>query len=279
MDDVSEKVRMEELMVQSAKMLSVGGLAAGMAHEINNPLAGILQSMQVVRTRIAPDFPANRALSDELGFSMEQLWEYLERRGCLRMLDSIQDSGRRAARIVENMLSFSRKGLGKKLPVDMAALLDRTVELAVNEHELHFHDIEIVREYASDMPPVSCEESKIQQVFYNLLRNGAQAMAAAKTASPRFVLRVTLQGKMACIEIEDNGPGMPEGRRKRIFEPFFTTKNVGEGTGLGLSVSYFIVVENHGGTLEVDSAPGQGALFIIRLPVENAAENREEVTA
>lgn len=104
-------------------------------------------------------------------------------------------------------------------------------------------------------------------------------MAAAKTASPRFVLRVTLQGKMACIEIEDNGPGMPEGRRKRIFEPFFTTKNVGEGTGLGLSVSYFIVVENHGGTLEVDSAPGQGALFIIRLPVENAAENREEVTA
>lgn len=278
-DDVSEKVRMEELMVQSAKMLSVGGLAAGMAHEINNPLAGILQSMQVVRTRIAPDFPANRALSDELGFSMEQLWEYLERRGCLRMLDSIQDSGRRAARIVENMLSFSRKGLGKKLPVDMAALLDRTVELAVNEHELHFHDIEIVREYASDMPPVSCEESKIQQVFYNLLRNGAQAMAAAKTASPRFVLRVALQGKMACIEIEDNGPGMPEGRRKRIFEPFFTTKNVGEGTGLGLSVSYFIVVENHGGTLEVDSAPGQGALFIIRLPVENAAENRKEVTA
>lgn len=278
-DDVSEKVRMEELMVQSAKMLSVGGLAAGMAHEINNPLAGILQSMQVVRTRIAPDFPANRALSDELGFSMEQLWEYLERRGCLRMLDSIQDSGRRAARIVENMLSFSRKSLGKKLPVDMAALLDRTVELAVNEHELHFHDIEIVREYASDMPPVPCEESKIQQVFYNLLRNGAQAMAAANTASPRFVLRVALQGNMACIEIEDNGPGMPEGRRKRIFEPFFTTKTVGEGTGLGLSVSYFIVVENHGGTLEVDSAPGQGALFIIRLPVENAAENRKEVTA
>ncbi|MDO4766760.1 MAG: ATP-binding protein [Pseudomonadota bacterium] len=278
-DDVSEKVRMEELMVQSAKMLSVGGLAAGMAHEINNPLAGILQSMQVVRTRIAPDFPANRALSDELGFSMEQLWEYLERRGCLHMLDSIQDSGRRAARIVENMLSFSRKSLGKKLPVDMAALLDRTVELAVNEHELHFHDIEIVREYASDMPPVPCEESKIQQVFYNLLRNGAQAMAAANTASPRFVLRVALQGNMACIEIEDNGPGMPEGRRKRIFEPFFTTKNVGEGTGLGLSVSYFIVVENHGGTLEVDSAPGQGALFIIRLPVENAAENRKEVTA
>lgn len=278
-DDVSEKVRMEELMVQSAKMLSVGGLAAGMAHEINNPLAGILQSMQVVRTRIAPDFPANRALSDELGFSMEQLWEYLERRGCLRMLDSIQDSGRRAARIVENMLSFSRKSLGKKLPVDMAALLDRTVELAVNEHELHFHDIEIVREYASDMPPVPCEESKIQQVFYNLLRNGAQAMAAANTASPRFVLRVALQGNMACIEVEDNGPGMPEGQRKRIFEPFFTTKNVGEGTGLGLSVSYFIVVENHGGTLEVDSAPGQGALFIIRLPVENAAENRKEVTA
>lgn len=278
-DDVSAKVRMEEMMIQSAKMLSVGGLAAGMAHEINNPLAAILQSMQVVKSRISLDLPANRALSDELGFSMEQLREYLERRGCLRMLDSILESGKRAARIVENMLSFSRKGGGTKLPVDMADLLDRTVELAVSEHGLHFRDIGIEREYALDAPQVLCEESKIQQVFYNLLRNGAQAMAAAKTGNPRFILRVFPEGNMVCIEIEDNGPGMPEEQRKRIFEPFFTTKKVGEGTGLGLSVSYFIVVENHGGTLEVDSAPGQGALFIIRLPVAGVALDRKEVMA
>ena len=150
--------------------------------------------------------------------------------------------------------------------------MDKTVELAENDYDLgkkyDFRKIEIIREYNAAVPDVTCEETKIQQVFLNILKNGAQAMAENKNNGrpPRLMLRVSAEGHMARVEIEDNGPGMTEAIRKRVFEPFFTTKEVGVGTGLGLSVSYFIITENHGGTITVESNPGEGARFIIRLP-------------
>ncbi|MCF8128159.1 MAG: PAS domain-containing protein [Deltaproteobacteria bacterium] len=118
-----------------------------------------------------------------------------------------------------------------------------------------------------------CEGAKIQQVLLNILSNGAQAMQAAGTKSPRLIVRTRFEKgrQMALMEIEDNGPGMDETTRKRVFEPFFTTKPVGVGTGLGLSVSYFIITENHGGEMRVESRPGTGAKFIIRLPLKGAA--------
>lgn len=121
---------------------------------------------------------------------------------------------------------------------------------------------------------VPCKGAKIQQVLLNILRNGAQAMQEAMEKNneykPKFILRLfrETEANMLCIEIEDNGPGMDEKIRKRIFEPFFTTKPVGDGTGLGLSVSYFIITEDHGGEMTVESTPGFGAKFIIRLPLE-----------
>ncbi|MBE1424290.1 PAS domain S-box-containing protein [Desulfomicrobium macestii] len=269
-DDATERVRLEEMLIQSEKMISVGGLAAGMAHEINNPLAGILQNGQVIRNRISPELPANRKLAEELGTDMELISTYFERRGCLRMMDSIMDSGLRAARIVENMLSFSRKNNLRMAEVDIPALLDRTLELAANDYDLKkqydFRKIRIEREYEENLPLVHCEESKIQQVFFNLIRNGAQAMGS-QDRPPCFILRVMGAGTEVRIEIEDNGPGMSEELRKRVFEPFFTTKRVGEGTGLGLSVSYFLIVENHGGRIDVESSPGKGSVFIIHLPL------------
>jgi PAS domain S-box-containing protein len=275
-DDATERVRLEEMLIQSEKMISVGGLAAGMAHEINNPLAGILQNGQVIKNRISPDLPANRKLAEELGTDMALVHAYFERRGCLRMMDSIMDSGLRAARIVENMLSFSRKNNLHMAEVDISSLLDRTLELAANDYDLKkqydFRKIKIVKEYDADLPMVCCEESKIQQVFYNLIRNGAQAMAGQERPAS-FILRVMREGDEVRIEIEDNGPGMSEELRKRVFEPFFTTKRVGEGTGLGLSVSYFLVVENHGGRIDVESTPDKGSVFIIHLPLKPAAQN------
>lgn len=275
-DDVTERVRIEEMLIQSEKMVSVGGLAAGMAHEINNPLAGILQNGQVIRNRISPDLPANRKLAEELGIDMDLVHAYFERRGLLRMMDSIMDSGMRAARIVENMLSFSRKNSLSLAEVDIPALLERTLELAANDYDLKkkydFRKIRIEREYEPGLPLVLCEESKIQQVFFNLIRNGAQAMASLDRP-PCFTLRVMGGDGEVRIEIEDNGPGMTEELRKRIFEPFFTTKRVGEGTGLGLSVSYFLIVENHGGRIEVESTPGKGSVFIIHLPLIPAVQS------
>lgn len=283
MDDVSDRVRMEEMVIQSEKMLSVGGLAAGMAHEINNPLAGILQNLQVMRNRFAPGLPVNVTTAGELGLSMEQLNSYLERRGCLRMMDAIMDSGKRAARIVENMLSFSRKSSVQVAVVDICGLLDRTLELAANEYDLKkkydFREIEIIREYEPNLPFVPCEESKIQQVFFNLIRNGAQAMGGQGRDHPRFVFRVFQKAGTVTIEVEDNGPGISEELRTRVFEPFFTTKRVGEGTGLGLSVSYFIIVENHGGAMDVESSPGGGTKFVVSLPLARKSQIAEENSA
>lgn len=275
MDDVTERVRIEEMMIQSEKMMSVGGLAAGMAHEINNPLAGILQNTQVLSRRMKADLPANTKAAAECGLSMDGIEKYMALRGLFSTIDTVVEAGRRAAKIVENMLSFSRKSESKFGYHGLDRLLDKTVELAENDYDLKtrfdFRKIEIVREYTPDTPVVQCESSKLQQVFLNILRNSSQAMtegdSTVRSDSPRFVLRVRPEGELVRVEIEDNGPGMPEEVRKRVFEPFFTTKNVGVGTGLGLSVSYFIITENHRGTMEVKSSPGKGACFIIRIPV------------
>ncbi len=273
-DNVTDKVRIEKMMIQSEKMLSVGGLAAGMAHEINNPLAGIMQNVQVMKNRMSGELSKNIAAAEECGTSIEVIETYMEKRGMFKMIELVQESGKRAAKIVDNMLSFSRKSDESFAPHSLFDLLDKTVELAENDYDLKkkfdFRQIEIFREYDQTMPQVTCEGSKIQQVILNILKNGAQAMAERqdKEEAPRFILRVIQERGMARVEIADNGQGMDETTRKRVFEPFYTTKPVGTGTGLGMSVSYFIITENHGGTMEVESAPGKGAKFIIRLPFE-----------
>jgi len=149
--------------------------------------------------------------------------------------------------------------------------METTLELIENDYSLKrdydFRSIEIIRQYQEEVPPVSCEKIQIQQVFLNILKNGAEAMAGAGISFPRFVIRCFRKDSHVALEIEDNGPGIAEGIQKRIFEPFFTTKEVGVGTGLGLSVSYFIVTENHAGILAVDSTPGRGTVFTIKLPL------------
>ncbi|MBN1490740.1 MAG: PAS domain-containing protein [Phycisphaerae bacterium] len=275
--DITQRVQIEELMIQNEKMLSVGGLAAGMAHEINNPLAGILQSLQVVMDCVSPEFPVNRETAAQCGISIEAIRRYMEQRQIFMLLDGARTSGLRAARIVENMLSFSRPGSSGRIPHDVRALLDKAVELAASDYDLKkkfdFRHIEIVREYSPDTPEIPCEATKIQQVILNLLRNGAEAMTTRRDhdhATPsRFVLRTKREEDMVRIEIEDNGPGMSEEVRKRALEPFFTTKEVGVGTGLGLSISYFIITEHHKGTMTVESTPGQGTKFIMRLPISD----------
>lgn len=283
--DVTDRVNLKDMIVQSEKMLSIGGLAAGMAHEINNPLAGILQNVQVIRNRVWEELPKNRQVAAECGVSLESIRAYLEARGVLTMIESVLESGHRASQIVENMLSFSRKSRDCFEPTDLAALLDRTVALASSEYDLKknldFRRIEIVRDYDRETPKPPCEEGRMQQVFLNLLRNAAQAMAddprfkvepaSGRTETPRIVLRVVPDGGAARVDIADNGPGMDETTRKRIFEPFFTTRGRGPGTGLGLYVSYFIVTDFHGGQLTVDSAPGRGSRFTVRLPAERSA--------
>ncbi len=282
-DDVTDRVRMEEVLVQSEKMLSVGGLAAGMAHEINNPLGAILQGAQNIQRRLADGLPANEQAAERLGCSLPVIRAYLEERRVLEFLDSIREAGCRAANIITNMLEFSRSSGARRTTVNLHALLDRTVDIAASDYDLKkrydFRNIAIVRDYAPDLPPVVCSEQEIAQVLLNLLRNAAQAIAARPDASradmparapqdePCIVLRTRNEEKWVYIEVRDNGTGMPEEVRRRVFEPFFTTKEVGVGTGLGLSVSYFIVTRNHAGAFGVASEPGRGSTFTLRLPL------------
>ena len=271
MDDITDRIRLEEMMVQSEKMLSVGGLAAGMAHEINNPLAGMIQSLQVIRNRLTKGHPANLEAAEACGIQLHRLHAYLDSRGILTLMTLMNDSGQRAAQIVSNMLSFSRKSGQNKSPHRLSGILDDTIGLIQSDyrmtHDYDFKNIEIQRDDARQMPKVPCQKGEIQQVLLNILKNGAEAMMDAATPSPCFTIRCLCKAGRAIIHIKDNGPGMDATTRKRIFEPFFTTKDVGVGTGLGLSVSYFIITENHGGTLSVDSHPGKGTQFTITLPL------------
>ncbi len=271
-DDITSRVHMEEMMIQTEKMLSVGGLAAGMAHEINNPLAGIMQSISVMQNRILGDMEQNERSAFECGTTLSAIQDYMEKRKITSMLSNVFNAGDRASKIVHNMLSFSRKDddIAEYFPV--ADLLDQTVELASSDYNLKkqydFKAIDIKREYDKDVPIPKYSRSKIQQVFLNVLKNGAEAMFDGNTKNPKFTLRVRSETDGMLIEIEDNGPGMANDISRRVFEPFFTTKEVGIGTGLGLSVSYFIIVENHSGTMNVKSSPGKGTTFMIRLPLE-----------
>jgi len=126
-----------------------------------------------------------------------------------------------------------------------------------------------VRDYEPHLPVVKCEERKLQQVFLNILSNGAEAMATnSATRNPQFTFRAFRDDNMVRVEIEDNGPGMDAETSRHVFEPFYTTKPAGVGTGLGLSVSHFIITNNHLGEIGVQTDPGQGANFFIRLPIE-----------
>ena len=200
------------------------------------------------------------------------LFRSMEKRGILKQLDNIHKAGNHAAKIIDNMLSFARKGDSVKKEHQLDQILDNAIALAQNDYDLKkeydFKSIEIQREY-SPVPRISCEGSKIQQVLFNILKNASQAMYSQqqKNETPKLILRLLKQGDRVLIEIADNGPGMDEKTRKKIFEPFFTTKGLDKGTGLGLSVSYFIIVDDHGGEMNVDSAPGKGATFSIKLPI------------
>ena len=271
-DDVTERVHMEEMMIQNEKMLSLGGLAAGMAHEINNPLAGILQSAVVLSNRLTRDLPANQEAAAAAGTTMTAIRHYMKLRKLPTMLENIRNSGTMAADIVKNMLSFARKSEHIVSEHDLCELLDQTLDLLRTDYDMKKHydfkQIEIVRQFDTTAAPVPCEASKLQQVFMNILKNGAEAMAGhtGNDRPPTFILRVMEEQLWVRVEIEDNGPGMDEATRRRIFEPFFTTKPLGRGTGLGLSVSYFIITENHGGEMDACRVDGGGTRFVIRLP-------------
>ncbi len=270
--DVTEFKKMQEMMIQTEKMISVGGIAAGIAHEINNPLGIVIQAAQNLAQRTRPDFQKNVEAAEKIGLDMNLVYEYLKVRKLDVFIEDIQSAAARASAIIRHMLDFSRRSESRRTVCDLRAIADSAVELAENDYDLKksydFKKIEIVRDYDEDLPGIGCTTTEIEQVLLNVLRNAAQAMATAAPppAAPRIVIRIRDLPDRERVEIADNGPGVPESVRRRIFEPFFTTKQPGVGTGLGLSVSYFIVTKGHGGRMKMESGPEGGAAFVIDLP-------------
>lgn len=266
----SEK-KIQNMLLQNEKMISIGRLAAGMAHEINNPLGVVLQGVQNSLRRLSPEILKNQETAKALGISIEQITTYLKERKIITYLQGIQKAGKRAAEIVHNMLAFARNSSARKEYSEISRLIDNALELISNDYNMisryDFKKIKVIKDYEKNLPLVPCIANELEQVLLNLIKNAAQAMETDKEKPPRLEIKVKVDGKTLNIVVSDNGPGISPEIQKKIFEPFFTTKDVGQGTGLGLSVSYYIITENHQGKLWLESSSGKGAAFTIQLPL------------
>jgi PAS domain S-box-containing protein len=272
--DITEQKKTREMMIQSEKMISVGGIATGIAHEINNPLGIILQAAENMTLRMRPDFPRNVAAAQEIGLDLELMDRYVKARKLDVFLRDIREAGIRAAFIVRNMLDFSRRGESKRVMCRMGDVVGKALTLARSDYDLKkSYDFKNIRVDISEdpgVPPVFCNETEMEQVFLNLFRNAAQAIASSPepVQAPRIAVRVSApRDGWVSIQVGDNGPGIAPEVQRRIFEPFFTTKKPGEGTGLGLAVSYFIVTRGHGGRIHVSAEPEGGTCFTVELPL------------
>lgn len=227
----------QEQLVQSEKMAAFGQLGAGIAHEIKNPLAGILACAQI----------STREVEDG-----SQVKEDLQ---------LIEKETKRCKTIIDNLLRFARQERSLKEPVAVNGVVEDAI--AIVNHQLELNRVHVEKDLAADLPPVHANANQLQQVFMNLMINAQQAMEE-KGGKIRVSSRVADNHEVV-IEFRDDGPGIEPEIQGKLFEPFFTTKPSGKGTGLGLSVSYG-VIEDHEGTIDVESAVGDGAAFIITLP-------------
>lgn len=275
--DITDRKKLEEQLFQSEKLATIAGLAAGVAHEINTPLSAILQSILVITNALDGGIDENRQNAAACGIDLDKVDAYLRRTEIDYFLHGIKESALKASNIITNLLDFSRPQKGEMKRVNINDLLESAISLARADYNLKKkYDIlnfTIRREYDQQLPPVMCVPMEIEQVVLNLVKNAVQAVVdGGKAEQPLLILRTAEEQQTVRIEVEDNGPGIGEDEQKRIFDPFYTTKEVGVGTGLGLSVSFAIIHDKHHGSIEVESVPGQGAKFIIKIPIDNMTD-------
>jgi PAS domain S-box-containing protein len=276
--DITERKKLEQQVLISQKMTTIAGLVAGVAHEINTPLSGILQSIQLIEMGLDPSVEQNRILATDTGIDLEKLQTYLKQKELNYFLRGIKKSADTAAHIVAELLQFSKPQDGIPAQSELSGLIDRSIELALTDYnlkkEFNIINVEFIRQYSPELLQVICLAEEIEQVLINLIKNSCQAMAERNgPATPQITLRTSKKSGMAVIEIEDNGPGIDKKIREKIFDPFFTTKDVGSGSGLGLSVSYSIITDKHDGIIRFECPPDMGARFIIELPIEKSESN------
>ena len=230
-------------LIQSEKLAAFGQLGAGIAHEVKNPLAGILGYAQLTLRKLEPDSPFRKNL------------------------DVIEKETRRCTEIISNLLKFARQEKSATKATDINEVVEAA--LTIVDHQLTINDVKISKELAPELPAIEASANQLQQVVMNFAINAQQAIGEA---GGNLVVRTRKGDDAVIIEVEDDGPGIPEEIRANIFEPFFTTKRAGEGTGLGLSVTYGIV-KDHGGDLRIEDPPGGGTRFVVSLPLKQPVES------
>ncbi len=270
--DMTQNIKMQQIIIQSEKMQTVGNLASGMAHEINNPLGAILQGAQNTLRRLSPDNEANRQTALECGTEIEKINKYLEERNIFKYLEGMRSSAIRTSNIVANMLNFTKKCDYQFQKDDINFILQNALNVVMNDRELkakyNCSDIEIINDFNKSLPMVNINSNEIEQVFINVIKNSVQSFTGSVTETKKIIQLKTETGNNdISITIEDNGCGMEENVKNKVFEPFYTTRTVGFGTGLGLSTVYFIINKNHNGSIHLHSEPDKGTKVVIHLPV------------
>jgi two-component system NtrC family sensor kinase len=259
-------------ILQQEKMASIGQLAAGVAHEINNPIGFISSNLGTLRryaerltgyveelsnmVRTAPAGADATAKLDQLRkqYKVDHIVSDLQ-----SLIDESLEGIERVKTIVANLKSFSRVDQAVVQAVDIHECLDSTINIVWNEIK---YKAELRREYG-ELPPLRCYPQQLNQVFMNLLVNAAQAISEQGV----IIVRTLVENQSLLVVISDSGQGIPEEDLAHLFEPFFTTKEIGKGTGLGLSIAYDIITKQHKGEITVQSSPGHGSTFTIRLPL------------
>ena len=240
--DVTDLKRLEEQLIQAEKLAAMGQMLAGVAHELNNPLTAILGVTELLREREGGDDSTKR------------------------QLELTHRQARRAARIVQNLLEFSRPASPQKKPLDLNNLLERTLQL--HEHSLRRNNVEVDFRLQPDLPVVIGDANQLIQVFLNLITNAEQAIREVRDTG-RIQIRAGRNANQLAITVQDDGVGIRPEALPRIFDPFYTTKRPGGGTGLGLSICMSIIRE-HGGNIEAETLPAGGSAFTIYLPIAPA---------
>jgi two-component system NtrC family sensor kinase len=239
-------------LFQSDRLASLGQLAASVAHEINNPIAGVLNlSMLIERIIKADGIPPER---------IEEVRRYLTQ---------ISSETTRVGRIVGDLLAFSRRSSPQRIPADLNAIIRRTVSII--EHKLNLASVELELQLDENLPKIKCDNSQIQQVIINLVLNASEATHSRDLGKVTVRTAAFTNKGSVRLEVKDNGDGIPKEYLTKIYDPFFTTKGEGKGVGLGLAVVYGIV-ESHGGDIEVETKVGEGTTFCVDLPISGEAK-------
>jgi CheY-like chemotaxis protein len=233
-------------LAQAEKLSTIGEVISGVAHELNNPLSGVLGYSQLLIARHG-DSPL------------------------VRELEKINDSALRCQKIVRNLLSFARASKPEKKKLGLNGIIEKTLD--IKKYNLTVNNVDVMKELDPELPCTLLDFHQIQQVFLNLINNAQHAMATTRMRPSSLTIRTSSTNGKIRAEVHDNGEGMSRETLRRIFDPFFTTKDQGEGTGLGLSISYGIVKEHHG-SISAESRKGEGTTFILEFPILQEEEEK-----